>query len=137
LRVGLPYFDYCIGNALTISIEDAACDFYTLTGNSGSGEVVNVKALEANAEEWTNGLRGGSGELHFIFHAFCHVRRVASRGSLGVTLFPWRGVAPAEHDVELVAEGMVAFRGVPIKLADQAIVRILVGDAIEDGIKGQ
>jgi hypothetical protein len=140
VRVGLPYLDDCIGNALPIAIQDAASNFDALAGNFGNGEIVDVKALEADAEEWADGLPGCGGELHFIFRFFHHERHVShvsSRESLGVTLFPWRGVAAAEHDVELVAEGMVAFRGVPIKLADQAIVRILVGDAIEDGIKGQ
>src|SRR6266849_1466901 len=47
-----------------------------------------------------------------------------------------RSVAPAQDDVEVVAERLEGDRSVPVKLRDQSIARGFVRSAVKDWIEG-
>ena len=51
--------------------------------------------------------------------------------------FPRESVPSDEHEIELVAEGVIADSGVPVELRDQAVARGFIADAIENGIVRQ
>src|SRR2546427_10044945 len=48
-----------------------------------------------------------------------------------------RGLAAAENDVEAIAERMARDGGFPIEKRDQAVSRVLVRDAVENGVEWQ
>lgn len=48
---------------------------------------------------------------------------------------PGSGQTAAENNVELIAEGFLGLRGLPIKLGNEAVTRCFIGGAVEDGIE--
>src|SRR2546427_755774 len=51
--------------------------------------------------------------------------------------FHGRGLAAAENDVKAIAERMAWYGGFPIEKRDQAVSRVLVRDAVENGVEWQ
>src|SRR5580700_1076256 len=48
-----------------------------------------------------------------------------------------RSQTAAENDVKVISQSMTGHRGVPVKKRDQAIARVLVGNAVENRIEPQ
>src|ERR1700676_573087 len=48
-----------------------------------------------------------------------------------------RSQTAAENDVKVISQRLTGHRGVPVKKRDQAIARVLVGNAVENGIERQ
>src|SRR5260370_10874506 len=47
------------------------------------------------------------------------------------------GLAAAQNKLKMISEGVAGNSGVPVKMGYQAIARVLVGDAVKNGVKGQ
>src|SRR6202041_1085431 len=112
MRIRLPHFHQSIRDPNSVAINHAPLNRDALTGHPFAGQVVTVQPLHAEFEKRANRLRSSRSHSHLLFHR--------------------RGFAPAQDEVEPVAERMLRYRCIPVENRNKSAARFLVGSAIEN-----